>query len=330
METPKKFTRRAMLATLGAGTAAIAFPGWGADAKYPSKPVTLVVPFAAGGGTDGTARVLASALSNELGQPVVVENRPTAGGVQSTGQVAKSLPDGNTLLWANTTTLGVAPYLYPNVPYDPIKSFQHISRAATGPLVLVVNPSLPVNSVKELVAYAKAHPRELNFGSAGTGTVIHLTGELFKARTGIEMVHVPYKGNAPALTDVMSGLVQMMFIGLGHVASYVKSGKLRALAIADVKRHALMPELPTFAESGVADFTALEWFGLVAPAGIPQQVLERLSAAFRNAAASSTVRNAFMGYGYDAISETPESFREAVEREGARWKPLIKSLGLTA
>jgi tripartite-type tricarboxylate transporter receptor subunit TctC len=300
------------------------------EAAYPSQRITLVVPFAAGGGTDGTARVLATALQAQLGQPVVVDNRPSAGGVASTAQVAKSKPDGYTLLWANTTTLGVSPYLYSNVPYDPVKSFQHISRAATGPLILVANPSVPATNVKELIAYAKAKPGALNFASAGVGTVIHLTGELFKSRAGIEIVHVPYKGNGPALTDVMSGQVQMMFIGVGHVAQYVNTGKLRAIAIASPKRHPLMPSVPTFAEAGMPDFEVTEWFGLAAPAGIPRNVLDTLTAAFRNAAATESVRKSFSGYGYDAISESPEAFRSAVEREGARWKSVIKSLGISA
>lgn len=242
--------------TLLAAVLALPVTGFAADeAAYPSQRITLVVPFAAGGGTDGTARVLATALQAQLGQPVVVDNRPSAGGVASTAQVAKSKPDGYTLLWANTTTLGVSPYLYPNVPYDPVKSFQHISRAATGPLILVANPSVPATNVKELIAYAKAKPGALNFASAGVGTVIHLTGELFKSRAGIEIVHVPYKGNGPALTDVMSGQVQMMFIGVGHVAQYVNTGKLRAIAIASAKRHPLMPNVPTFAAAD--DFAAV-------------------------------------------------------------------------
>lgn len=333
MEMPKKFTRRAALATLGAaGASALAAPfaSFAADDVFPSKTVTLVVPFAAGGGTDGTARVLATALSLQLGQSVVVENRPAAGGVASTTAVANSRADGYTLLWANTTTLGVAPYLYPNVAYDPLKSFQHISRAATGPLTLVVNPALPIKTVKELIAYAKARPGALNFGSAGVGTVIHLTGEVFKSKTDTDIVHVPYKGNAPALIDVMSGQVHMMFIGVGHVAQYVKSGRLRAIAIASAKRHPLMPDLPTFGESGVSDFEITEWFGLAAPAGIPAAALARLSDAFRKAAATDPVRNAYIGYGYDAVSETPEAFRAAVEREGARWNSTIKRLGISA
>lgn len=334
MDLPIRFTRRAMLTTTVRAGAAAALAGpfssFAADDDYPAKQVTLVVPFAAGGGTDGTARVVATALSLQLGKPVVVENRPTSGGVASTTQVANSKPDGYTLLWANTTTMGVAPYLYPNVAYDPVKSFQHISRVATGPLTLVINPAVPAKNLKELIAYAKSKPNALNFGSAGIGTVIHLTGELLKSRNNIDIVHVPYKGNAAALTDVMSGQIQMMFIGVGHVGQYVKSGKLRAIAIASAKRHPLMPDLPTFAESGMPDFEITEWFGLAAPAGIPPNVLDKLNDAFRKASASEPVRAAISGYGYDTVSETPETFRAAVEREGARWKSVIKALGITA
>lgn len=295
---------------------------------YPNKPLTLVVPFAAGGGTDGTARVFAAALGLQLGRNVVVQNKPSAGGVQTTGAVANSAPDGYTLLWANTTTFGVAPLLVPNVPYDPIKSFQHISRAATGPLTLVVNNAVPAKNLAELTAYAKAHPGALNFGSAGVGSVIHLTGEFFKSRADIDIVHVPYKGNAPALIDVMSGQIQMMFIGIGHVAQYVKAGKLKAIAIASSKRHALAPNLLTFAESGMADFEITEWFGLAAPAGVSGPVLDKLNDAFRKAAATEAVRSAFTSYGYDAVSETPEQFKAAVEREGLRWKAVIKPLDI--
>ncbi len=333
MKTSMIFTRHAVLRTLCAGAAA-----WLATAPlcsfaqdaYPNKSIALVVPFATGGGTDGTARVLATALSLAMGQPIVVENRPAAGGVASTAQVANSKPDGYTLLWANTTTLGVAPYLYANVGYDPVKSFQHISRAATGPMTLVVDPKVPATTLKEFIAYAKSKPGTLNFGSAGTGTVIHLTAEYFKSRSDIDIVHVPYKGNGPALIDLMSGQIHLMFAGPGLVTQFVKTGKVRAIAIASSKRHQLMPAVPTFGESGVADFEITEWFGLAAPAGIPKNVLGALSGAFRKAAASEPVRSSFAGYGYDAVSETPEAFRAAVEREGARWSKVIKALGITA
>ena len=330
MQMPKSLSRRRMLTMLATGAAATALPKLAAAADYPSRPLTLVVPFAAGGGTDGTARVLANALSLALGQPLVVENRPAAGGVLSVAQVAAARPDGYTLLWANTTTLGIAPYLYHNVAYDPVDSFYHISRAATGPLVLVVNPAVPARDVSELIALAKSRPGVLNFGSAGNGTVNHLCTEYFKSRTGTDIVHVPYKGNGPALTDIMTGQIQMLFGGMGQLVPYVKSGKVRALAVASAKRHHLLPDLPTFAEAGISDFVIMEWFGLVAPAGVPQNVADRLSEGFRTAAATESVRNLISGYGYDAISETPQEFRAAVTREGARWKAVIKSLGLTA
>ena len=295
---------------------------------YTNRPLTLVVPFAAGGGTDGTARVFAAALGQQLGQSVIVQNKPSSGGIQSTAAVATSVADGYTLLWANTTTLGVAPQLIPNIPYDPLKSFQLISRAATGPLTLVVNTSVPAKNLPELIAYAKSHPGQLNFASAGVGTVIHLTGEYLKSRAGIDIVHVPYKGNGPALIDVMNGQIQMMFIGLGHVAQYVKDGKLKAIAIASGKRHPMATTIPTFAEAGISDFEITEWFGLAAPAGLPPNVLEKLNDAFRKAAATDNIRTAFTSYGYDAISETPEQFHAAVEREGLRWKSVIKPLGI--
>lgn len=332
MKTSMIFPRRAVLGTLCASAALFAAAPFSSFAQeaYPNKTITLIVPFATGGGTDGTARVLATALSLSIGKPVVVENRPAAGGVASTAGVANSKPDGYTLLWANTTTMGVAPYLYENVGYDPVKSFQHISRAAMGPMTLVVSPNVPATTLKEFIAYAKSKPGTLNFGSAGIGTVIHLTAEFFKSRTGIDIVHVPYNGNGPALIDVVSGQIHLMFVGTGLVTQFVNTGKLRAIAIASAKRHPAMPNLPTFAESGLPDFEVTEWFGLAAPAGIPKNVLDTLNGAFRKAAASEPVRSSFSGYGYDAVSETPEAFRAAVEREGARWKAVIKTLGITA
>ena len=330
MQVPKRLSRRAMLAMLATGAAAAGFPRLAAADNYPSRPMLLVVPFAAGGGTDGTARVLAAALSCELGQPMVVENRPAAGGVLSAAQVAAARPDGYTLLWGNTTTLGISPHLYRNVAYDPVASFQQISRAATGPLVLIVNQAVQARSVSELISVVASRPGELNFGSAGNGTVNHLCTEYLKSKTGMKVVHVPYKGNGPALVDLVAGRIQMMFGGMGQLVPHIKAGKVRALAIASAKRHPLLPDLPTFAEAGIPDFEILEFFGLVAPSGIPQNVLERLSEAFRKATASEKVRSQISGFGYDAVFDTPQDFRAAIVREGARWKPIIKSLGLSA
>jgi len=330
MQMQKKLSRRAMLTMLATGAAAVGFPRMAAAENYPSRPMLLVVPFASGGGTDGTARVLAAALSSELGQPMVVENRPAAGGVLSAAQVAAARPDGYTLLWGNTTTLGISPHLYRNVAYDPVESFQQISRAATGPLVLIVNQAVQAKSISELISLAASRPGELNFGSAGNGTVNHLCTEYLKSKTGMKIVHVPYKGNGPAMVDLVAGRIQMMFGGMGQLVPHIKAGKVRALAIASAKRHPLLPELPTFAEAGIPDFEILEFFGLVAPSGIPQNVLERLSEAFRKVIASEKVRGQISGFGYDAVFETPQDFRAAIVREGARWKPIIKSLGLSA
>lgn len=330
MQFPKNPSRRTMLKMLAASATVAGLPRMAAAEGYPSRPAQLVVGFAAGGGTDGTARVCANALAPVFGQPVIVDNKPGAGGILGATYVARARPDGYTLLWANTTTLGIAPHLYRNVTYDPVASFQPISRAVTGPLVLVVNPLLPAKDVSELIALAKSRPGKFNYGSAGIGTVNHLCTEHLKSQIGVDIVHIPYKGNGPALKDLFSGSIQMMFGGMGQLTPHVKAGKVRALAVASAKRHPKLADVPTFAEAGISDFVILEWFGLVAPAGIPQDVLARLSNAFRETAASESFRTSIAGFGYDVISERPDDFHAAILREGARWKAVITSLGISA
>ncbi|MDF2118785.1 tripartite tricarboxylate transporter substrate binding protein [Roseiarcaceae bacterium H3SJ34-1] len=290
---------------------------------YPSRTITLVVPFAAGGPTDVTARIFARAISPELGGTVVVDNRPGVGGTMSGGVVARAAADGYTLLWGGTSTMAVAPSLYARLPYDPLGSFQPVSRAVVGPLVLVVSSKLPVRNLTELVALAQSKPGELNYGSAGIGSIIHLTGQLLKSRAGIDMVHVPYKGNAQVLTDLMNGDLDMAFIALGQTLPLMQDAGLRAIAISSLERNPLAPDLPTIAESGYPGFESLEWFGLVAPKGIPASMLAKLSTAFRHASNQPSVQDAIAKLGYLPVDETPDQFVAAIGSESKKWREVV-------
>lgn len=289
---------------------------------YPVKPVTLIVPFAAGGPTDVTARMFAKEISTELGQPVIVDNRPGAGGMTGGSTAARATPDGYTLLWGGTSTLAVAPALYAKLPYDPLKSFQPVSRAVRGPLVLVVNSKLPVNSMADLVTLAREHPGKLNFGSAGVGSIIHLTGELLRSQANIDISHVPYKGNAQVMTDLTGGTLQMAFVALGHMLPHMRDGGIRPLAISSAERNPLAPDLPTVAET-FPGFESMEWFGLVAPAGIPADALSKLNLAFRHASKRAELRDSIAKLGYLAVDETPEQFTAAIRTEGAKWRQVV-------
>ncbi|VCU68401.1 Tripartite tricarboxylate transporter family receptor [Pigmentiphaga humi] len=315
-------------ALLACTLAAAAVPAaWATD--YPNRPVTLIVPFAAGGPTDVTARIFARAITPELGQTVVVDNRPGAGGTLGGGLAARAAADGYTLLWGGTSTLAVAPALYAKLPYDPQASFQPVSRAVRGPLVLTVSSKLPVRTLGELVALAKSKPGRLSFGSAGVGSIIHLTGELLKARAGIDMVHVPYKGNAQVLTDLEGDHLDMAFIALGHILPHMKDGGLRPIAITSSERNALAPDLPTLAESGYPGFESLEWFGLVAPKGIPEDVLAKLNTAFRHASRQPAVQAEIAKLGYMPVDETPAQFTAAMVAEGKKWKQVVTDAQVT-
>lgn len=299
-----------------------------AESDFPSKPIKLIVPFSAGGPTDVTARIFSKAISEELGQAVVVENRPGAGGTLGGTIAARATPDGYTLLWGGTSTMAVAPTLYKSLPYDPLTSFQPVSRAVQGPLVLVVNTKLPVKSVTELIAYAKKYPGKINYGSAGLGSIIHLTGEMFRARAGIDIVHVPYKGNGYVMTDLSAGVVQMAFIALGHILPHLRDGNLRALAITSMTRNPLAPGIPTMNESGLADFESEEWFGLMAPSGIPANALARLNIAFRKISASDDIRRSVAALGYQSVDESPQHFSIAIKDGAEKWQGVISNAGI--
>jgi len=294
---------------------------------YPTKPVRLVVPFPAAGTTDILARAAAQKLSETWNQQVIVDNRPGAGGNIGSELVAKAPHDGYTLLMGTVGTHAINASLYPKMPYDNVKDFAPIILVAGVPNVLVVNPSLPVNSVQELIAYAKANPGKLNFASSGSGTSIHLSGELFKTMTGVQMTHVPYKGSAPALTDLMGGSVQLMFDNLPSSLAFIKAGKLRALAVTSATRSPALPDVPTVAESGVPGFEASSWFGLLAPAGTPNDIILKVNADTQRWLASPDAKEKLQAQGAAAAGGTPEDFAKHIQAETAKWARVVKESG---
>ena len=301
-----------------------------ADIAYPVKPVRLVVGFAPGGGTDATARTISVKLGPELGQQIIVDNRPGAAGNIGSELVARAAPDGYTLEMGTVGTHAINPSLYAKMPYDHVKDFVPIVLVAGVPNVLVVNPAVPVNSVQELIAYARANPGKLNFASSGSGTSIHLSGELFKTMTGVQMTHVPYKGSAPALTDLMGGQVQLMFDNLPSSLAFIKAGKLKALAVTSATRAAALPDVPTIAESGVPGFEASSWFGIVAPAGTPREVVNKVNAEINKWLASPEAKEKLASQGAIAAGGSPEDFAKHIAAETAKWAAVIKASGARA
>ena len=299
-------------------------------AKYPDRPVKMMVGFTAGGGTDVVARILAQKMSETIGQTVFVENRPGASGLLAVEAVAKSPPDGYTLLMGTQTTYAVAPTLYRKTSIDPSRDFAGISMSAVSPLVLVVHPSVPAQSVKDVIAMAKAKAGTLNFGSGGLGTTPHMTGELFQSVAGIKMAHVAYRGEAPAINDLLGGQIPLMFANLSAVIGNVRAGQLRALAVTSAQRAPAAPEIPTVAESGLPGFETSTWFALVAPAGTPPDVLARLNAEVKRALAQADVKQRFAGLGMTAEDSTPEGLDAYIKSEIAKWTKVIKDADIKA
>jgi tripartite-type tricarboxylate transporter receptor subunit TctC len=294
---------------------------------YPAKPIRLVVPFAPGGGVDITARLLAQSLSVNLGQQIVIDNRGGAGGIVGMEIVARAAPDGYTLLMSHVGFTAM-PGLYKKLPFDPVNDFTGVVVAISGVYVLVVNPAVPVKSVQELIAYAKANPGKLSFASAGSGSSIHLAGELFKSMAGLDLLHVPYKGAAPALTDVVAGEVQMMFGTATNTLPMVKAGKLRALAVTSAKRSALAPELPTVAESGLPGFEVVGWYGLAAPAKTPHPLVARINADTNRALQSPDLIERLRVQGLEPLGSTPEEATALIRNDVARWTKVIRDAGI--
>ena len=294
---------------------------------YPTRAVKIIVAYPAGGANDIVARSIAEELSRDLGQPVVIENKSGAAGVVGAEAAAHATPDGYTLLMAaGAHTL--APSLNAKLPYDIVMDFQPISLAATSTYLLVVNPSVPARSVKELVALAKAQPGKLNFASSGAGAPPHLAGVLFQKMTATELNHVPYRGDTPGIADLVAGHVQLAFFSISPLIPQVQSGKLRALAITSDTRSAAMPDLPTLAESGLPGYNVGTWWGLMAPAGTPRPIVERLAAAMKKAVAVPAIRERFVASGIDPKSNTPDEFAAMVKAEVSRYRELAKAAGV--
>ncbi|MBI3368977.1 MAG: tripartite tricarboxylate transporter substrate binding protein [Burkholderiales bacterium] len=311
---------------IGAITLACLAPLAAAQA-FPTKPVKIIIGFPAGGPLDAHARLLVDKLQAVLGQPVIVDYKAGAGGTVGAEFVAKSDADGHTLLMANTGTMVINPAIYPKLSYSTLKDFAPVARTAQQPLALVVNPALTAKTVGELVALAKANPGKLNYGSAGNGGISHLVPEMFKQATGTFIVHIPYRGSAPAFTDLMAGQVQLMAESIPQAAAYVRSGKLRALAVTSRERNPALPEVPTMIEAGIKDFDVVGFYGVLAPAGTPKPVLDKLSAAFKAALESPEIRGRMVTQGADPAFLGNEDFGRFLTAETPRWAKAVKDSG---
>ncbi len=299
-----------------------------APAAYPDRPIKLVVPYTPGGVTDALARYVAKGLADRVGQPVVVENRGGGGANIGADVVAKSPADGYTLLMGSAATHAINSSLYKKLSYDHIKDFAPITQVAQVPNILVVHPSVPANNVRELIDYAKKNPGKLNFGSSGAGGTIHLSGELFKTMAGVDMVHVPYKGSAPAVSDLLGGQVQVMFDS--SVVPHVKSGKLKALAVTSANRSSALPDVPTMAEAGLPGYESTAWFGILAPVGTPEPILSKLHVELTAVLKDPATQQWMKAQGFDAIGDTPAQFAAYIRKETDKWSKVVKASGATA
>jgi tripartite-type tricarboxylate transporter receptor subunit TctC len=304
-------------------------PALAAAQDWPARPVRLILPFPPGGGTDILGRLIAERLSASLGQPVVTENRGGAGGNVGAEAAARSAPDGYTIVLV-APSLAISPTLYSKINYDPVKDFAPVSLVATVPNVMITQPSLPAQSLQEFIAYARARPGALNFGSGGAGTSNHLAGELFNIVTGAKLVHVPYKGVNLAMQDVLAGNVHLVFIGIPAAAPHIKAGKLRALALVAPQRSGALPDVPTVAEAGLGDFEVTTWYGVLAPAGTPKNVISRLNAELVKIMHSPDLKEKLAATGTEPFTSTPEEFAAYIKREIAKWGDVIRKSGAKA
>jgi tripartite-type tricarboxylate transporter receptor subunit TctC len=298
-------------------------------AAFPSRPVTMVVPFPPGGGTDTGARIVAQKLSAKWGQQVVVENKGGAAGSIGADLVAKARPDGYTILMGNIGTQAINPSLYKKLPYDPDKAFTPISLVAELPLAMMVNPQVPVKTAKEFIAYAKSRPGQLSYSSSGAGGAPHLAAEMFKLATGSFIVHVPYRGGGPAVQDLIAGHVQLSFMTVLEASGHIKAGKLRALAVTSARRVSALAEVPTLAESAVPGFDSISWIGLLAPAGTPKDIVEKISADTREVIAAEDVNARLVELGALPAANTPAQFGALIDKDRARYAKIIQERGIS-
>ncbi|MEO7727404.1 MAG: tripartite tricarboxylate transporter substrate binding protein [Burkholderiales bacterium] len=299
-------------------------------AQYPAKPIRMIVTAAAGSGPDITARIVGQKLTAALGQSVVIENRPGAGGSIAAEVVAKSPPDGYTLAMASAGSHAVSPALYPKLSWDPVRDFVPITIVSVAPNILIVHPSLPVKSVRDLIALAKAKPGQLSFGSGGSGSTAHLSGELFRTMANIRIVHIPFKGAPSAALGVIGGQVEMGLLNLPPTLPQVRSGRLKALAVTAAKRAAAIPELPTIAEAGVPGYEAVTWYGVMAPAGTPPEITSKLYAAIIADLRTEDTRSRIAADGGEVVGSTPEEFAATLKRDLAKWRRVVKESGARA
>jgi tripartite-type tricarboxylate transporter receptor subunit TctC len=319
---------------LGAALAAVAAigaqPAHAADtATFPTKPLRLIIAYAAGGGTDTVGRVIAQKLTDGLGRQVLVDNRPGANGNIATEAAVRSVPDGYTMIMGNVGPIGVNPHLY-KLAFDPLRDLAPVTLIATAPLLVVVHPSLPVASLKELIALARREPGKLSYSSAGVGSSNHLAGALFNIEAGVDVVHIPYKGAAPALTDLIAGQVQLSFQTLPSVGGNVKANRLKALAVTSVKRASTYPDVPTTGEAGLKGFEVSAWYSILVPAGTPRPVIDRLNSEILKALRHADVVERLKVEGAEAVGTTPEQFAEFMRNETAKWGRVVKLSGMKA
>lgn len=331
MNPIRSTARRTVLRAVAAATmgAALMPAAFAAD-KFPSKPITMVVPFVAGGTTDILARIVGQSLGEELGQPVIIDNRAGAGGNIGGQFAARSAADGYTIFMGTVGTNAINEWLYKKMPFNPNKDFAPLTRVANVPNLLVANPQQPFKDVKELIAYGQATPGKVNFGSSGSGSSIHLSGELFKMMTKVDMVHIPYKGSAPAVTDLLGNQIAIMFDNMPSAIQHVRSGKLRPLAVTTAKRSPELPDVPTVAEAGVPGYEATSWFGLFAPAKVPADVQAKLHAAIIKVLQKPDVIKKIADQGGEVVTESQAEFAKFIAAENEKWKKVVKTSGATA
>jgi tripartite-type tricarboxylate transporter receptor subunit TctC len=324
----RKYLPQLLALTLATTAAAVTAPAHAQ--QYPNKPITLVDTFAPGGSTGIIARFVADKLSERTGWKIVVDNRGGAGGTVAAGQVAKSAPDGYTLMLGFTGTLSIAPSLYPNPGYDPRKDFAPVGMIGFAPSSFVVHPSFPVHSIAELIAYAKANPGKVNFGTAGVGSVGHVAGELFASTSGVKLTHVPYRGTGPALTDLLGGHIPMTISPIPATAENARSGKLRMLAVTSLQRSSVVPDVPTVAEQGLPGYEAVLRYGIVAPAGTPRPIIDQLNKELRAVLSTDDMRKRLAAEGAETLPSSPEDYAADINAEWTKWSALVRDLGLKA